>query len=479
MTGSSSRPLRWLGSIRVRILAVVVILLVVSSIGSVLLLRAVLLQRLQDEVDESLRREVEEFQLLSTETNPETGQPFEGDLRAVFDVYFSREVPDEGESLLAFIDGELYESRRAQDAAEADELRPAIEYWLSLDRYQQGGIDTDVGAASYAALPLQGRGENGLLVVANFPDFEREEIDSAVRTEIVVQLAAMVLVSLLGLLLAGRVLRPLVSLARTASTISDTELNQRIAVTGRDEASQIAAAFNEMLSRLERTFATQRQFLHDTSHELRTPLTVIRGHAEMIEVDATPEERRETIHLIVDEVDRMSRIVDDLFLLAMSERPDFLRADPVDLREVVFEAYQKVTALGVRDWRLDAEHSVIVVADRQRITQAIMQLAANAVRFTRDHDTIRIGTTAGSSTATIFVEDTGPGVPPDHAERIFGRFTRIRADDDSTSGAGLGLAIVKAIAEAHGGTVNVTSPPGSGARFEIIIPTDRSEGTTT
>jgi len=122
---------------------------------------------------------------------------------------------------------------------------------------------------------------------------------------------------------------------------------------------------------------------------------------------------------------------------------------------------------------------VIVVADRQRITQAIMQLAANAVRFTRDHDTIRIGTTAGSSTATIFVEDTGPGVPPDHAERIFGRFTRIRADDDSTSGAGLGLAIVKAIAEAHGGTVNVTSPPGSGARFEIIIPTDRSEGTTT
>jgi len=81
---------------------------------------------------------------------------------------------------------------------------------------------------------------------------------------------------------AGRVLRPLVSLARTAATISDTELNQRIAVTGRDEASQIAAAFNEMLSRLERTFETQRQFLHETSHELRTPLAVIRGHAELI-----------------------------------------------------------------------------------------------------------------------------------------------------------------------------------------------------
>lgn len=175
----------------------------------------------------------------------------------------------------------------------------------------------------------------------------------------------------------------------------------------------------------------------------------------------------------------MSRLVNDLSLLAMSERPDFLRADSVDLREVGFEAYQKVTALGVRDWRLDAPHSVIVVADRQRITQAIVQLAANAVKFTRDHDAIRVGTTDGGSTAAIWVEDTGPGVPPGDAEHVFGRFARTRSDDHSASGAGLGLAIVKAIAEAHGGTAKVTSPPGSGARFEIIIPTARSGGSTT
>ncbi|MDQ3310807.1 MAG: HAMP domain-containing histidine kinase [Actinomycetota bacterium] len=474
MTGRSSGPSRWLGSIRVRILAVVVVMLVVSSIGSVLLLRAVLFERLEDEVDESLRREAEEFGLLSTGNNPETGEPFAGDLRAVFDVYFAREVPDEGESLLAFIDGEVYRSERAQDAAEAEDLQPAIEYWLALDEREQGVIDTALGNAKYIAMPLTGQGQDGLYVVVNFPRFERREIASAVRTQIVVQLVTMVLVSALGLLLAGRVLRPLASLARTAPTISDTDLTQRIPVTGRDEASKIARAFNEMLTRLEGAFDTQKRFLHDTSHELRTPLTVIRGHVELLELDTTEADRQATIDLVTDEIDRMSRIVNDLFLLAMSERPDFLQVEPVDLREIVVDAHQKVTALGVRDWQVEAPAPVRVVADAQRLTQAITQLAANAVKYTDEDDTIRIGATARDGMAMVWVEDSGPGVSTEDAERIFERFGRAGQARDPDGGAGLGLAIVQAIAEAHGGSVQLRSTPGAGARFEILIPTDRS-----
>lgn len=176
MPSTSRWPRHWFDSIRVRILAVVVALLVVSSIGSALLLRAVLFERLTDEVDVTLGREVEEFRLLSTGSNPETGEPFDGDLAAIFDVYFAREVPDEGESLLAFIDGELYESRRAQDAAEPSEIQPAIEYWLTLDRAQHGAIDTVLGRARYEALPLAGSGGAGLFVVANFPDYERDDL---------------------------------------------------------------------------------------------------------------------------------------------------------------------------------------------------------------------------------------------------------------------------------------------------------------
>ncbi len=459
-------PQRWLGSIRVRILALVVILPVVASIGSVLALRAVLFEQLEDEVAVSLQREAEEFRLLSTGIDPITGEPFAGDLPALFDVYFAREIPDEGETLLAFLDGDLYQDRRAQDAADADEIRPAIDYWLSLDRREEGSIDTALGLARYVALPLTGRDGDGLFVVANFPAFEQEEIDEAVTTHVVVQMITMVLVAGLGLFLAGRVLRPLQSLAETAPTISDTDMHQRIPVTGRDEASLIATAFNDMLARLERAFAAQQRFLHDTSHELRSPLTVIRGHAELIGLDDTAADRAATVDLITDEVDRMSRIVNDLFLLAMSEHPDFLQVEPLDLRQVVLEAHQKVSVLAARDWQIDAPDAVPVSGDRQRLTQAIVQLVANAVKVTTTGDRIVIGTRVHDGNASLWVEDSGPGVPSDRAEQIFARAAR----GDSTDGAGLGLAIVRAIADAHHGTVTVRSRPGSGARFVITLP---------
>ncbi|MGH9270816.1 MAG: hypothetical protein ACRDZ2_06050, partial [Ilumatobacteraceae bacterium] len=154
----------WLRSIRVRTLVFVVVMLVVSSIGSLLLLRTVLYNRLDDEVALNLGQEAEEFRLLSGGNDPQTGQPFDGDLRAVFDTYFAREIPDEGESLLAFIDGELYEARRAQDAGRTSELDPAIDYWLSLERTEQGSIETAFGEARYVAMPLIGDAQDGLFV---------------------------------------------------------------------------------------------------------------------------------------------------------------------------------------------------------------------------------------------------------------------------------------------------------------------------
>ncbi len=455
---------------RVRILAVVIGLLLLSSIGSVLLLRTVLFERLDEQVQLDLDKEAAEFRLLSAGNDPQTGDPFDGDLRGVFDVYFRREIPNEGEALLAFVDGELYESRRAQDALAATELEPAVSYWLSLERSESGVIDTPIGLAPYVAIPLQGDGQDGLFVVVNFPQFERGEIDAAIRTQIAVHVGTLIVASLLGLALAGRVLRPLRSVASTARRITDTDLTQRIPISGRDEASQIAAAFNDMLTRLEAVFGTQRRFLDDTSHELRTPLTIVRGHVELLGLDETPEERQETIALITDEIDRMVDIVNDLLVLAQADHPDFLHLEPLDLGALVREVHRKATAMAARDWQEVTREPIVVLGDRRRLTQAILQLADNAVKHTSAGDRIQIGARVGGGDARLWVDDCGSGVSPHDAERIFERFGR-SASRDATAGTGLGLAIVRTIAEAHGGTVSLVARSGPGARFEITVPT--------
>ena len=225
-----------------------------------------------------------------------------------------------------------------------------------------------------------------------------------------------------------------------------------------------------MLARLETAFTSQRQFLDDTSHELRTPLTIIRGHVEMLELGTTPQDRQETIELVTDEVDRMGGIVNDLSLLARAEHPGFLDVETLDLSPVVRDVYLKATALAERQWRLETGEPVRTVADRHRISQAILQLAHNATKFTTEADTITIGVDLHGGHPRIWVDDSGAGVSPDDAETIFERFQRgADGGGGDTFGGGLGLAIVRAIAEAHGGRARLVPRPGPGARFELTL----------
>jgi two-component system OmpR family sensor kinase len=456
-----------LGSIRVRILAAVVVLLAGSSAVSIMLLRSALLQRLDDEITTSMRRETEEFALLTGGLNPRTGAPFSGDLHAMFDLYFAREVPDEGETLLAFIGDELYLTERAPNAMPAEQLGDATSYWLSLDDLEEGSRHSRAGLMRYRALPVSGAAEDGLLVVANFPAAEVAEINDAVRAQALTQFGAVVLASLIGLALAGRVLAPLRSLADTAQTISDTDLTRRIPVRGEDEASLITSAFNDMLERLEKAFATQRQFLDDAGHELRVPLTIIRGNLDLLELDTDPEGRAETSALIVDEIERMNRIVEDLLLLARADRPDFLSVGRVDLAELTTDVFRKAVVICDRDWELEAAAHAMIRADGQRLTQAMMQLAQNACQHTDKDAAIRLGSAFDGEHATLWVQDSGSVVPPEEAQRIFQRFVRGR---HRPGGSGLGLSIVAAIAEAHGGRARLAPHAGPGARFEIVVP---------
>jgi two-component system OmpR family sensor kinase len=289
-----------------------------------------------------------------------------------------------------------------------------------------------------------------------------------VRLAALVLLSVLIIASVLAWLVAGRVLAPLRLLADTARSIGESDLTRRIPVTGRDEIADLSRTFNAMLDRLEAAFATQRRFVSDASHELRTPITIVRGQLELLGDD--PDERRETIALVTDELDRMSRFVDDLLLLAKAERDDFLRVSEVELGALTDELFDKARGLGARDWRLEARGDAVVIADRQRLTQAIMGLAQNAVQHTADGDPIWLGSEVDRREARLWVRDDGPGIGPDDQERIFQRFARASASRRRSEGAGLGLAIVRAIAEAHGGRVALSSRPGAGATFTVIIP---------
>jgi signal transduction histidine kinase len=165
-----------------------------------------------------------------------------------------------------------------------------------------------------------------------------------------VSIGVLAIASLLAWTIAGRVLAPLRELRDTARGISDTDLTQRIDVKGRDEVAELGRTFNDMIDRLEGAFASQRAFVSDAGHELRTPITIIRGHLELLGDD--PQERADTIEVVTDELDRMSRFVDDLLTLAKAERADFLRPGPVDLDELTDELLTKARGLARRGWRL-------------------------------------------------------------------------------------------------------------------------------
>ena len=458
--------------VRTRILSWYVALLLLAVIAGLLLQRRVLLERLDEVVEDSLVQEVEELRTLAAGRNPTTAQPFAGDVAAVFDTFLRRNIPHEGEALLTFVDGRPYKSTVAPyQLASHEEL---VEHWSRLETMDRGEVETPAGPARYIAIPLREDGvTRGVFVVANFLRAERSEINDTLRVGAIVWGSVLLVASALAWMIAGRVLAPVRLLSDTARQLTETDLSRRIPVQGSDEIADLARTFNGMLDRLEKAFAGQRAFLDDAGHELRTPITVIRGHLELL--GDNPDERRETIAVVTDELDRMSRIVDDLLLLARSEQPDFLRPKAVDLDLFTAELFAKMKTLGDRAWELEGTGLGVLIVDRQRLTQVMMNLADNAVRHTAAGQRIALGSAISAGEARFWLQDSGPGIPRHEQERIFDRFARGEGASSSAGGAGLGLAIANVIVAAHGGRIEVAAEQGQGSRFTVLIP-QRPEG---
>jgi signal transduction histidine kinase len=282
----------------------------------------------------------------------------------------------------------------------------------------------------------------------------------------------LVLTAALAWSIAGRILRPVRELTSTARRITGSDLSARIPVEGRDELAELGGTFNDMVQRLEDGITSRRRFLDDVAHELRTPITIARGHLEVLGDD--PAERAETVAIVTDELDRMSRYVSDLLVLAKAEQPDFLSPAPIDLGELALDLLARLPGLAPRRWVLDAAPPVgivTVVADRERLEQAVLNLASNAVQHTDDGAEIGLDIGATGQEAWLAVRDTGPGVDAAVAETLFDRYARgATSRTTRPDGAGIGLSIVDAIARAHGGRASLTSTPGAGATFTVTVP---------
>jgi signal transduction histidine kinase len=285
--------------------------------------------------------------------------------------------------------------------------------------------------------------------------------------------------ALLASYLAGaRVSAPLRRMAGVATRVDAGDLGPRMEISGGrlDEVRVLAEAFNRMLDRLSEAFASQREFVADASHELRTPLTVISGQLEVLAAQENPSSAdvRRVERLVRAEITRISRLVDDLLILAQAERTDFLRVENVDVRAFVTDLWDGLTLTAERRFELGTIVDGSLRADPDRLTQALRNLARNAIEHTAEPDgLVRLDVSSLAPDRIRFVvSDDGPGIPEHERERVFERFHRTDSGRTrATGGAGLGLAIVRAIAEAHKGTVRVREPShGRGASIELILP---------
>ena len=288
--------------------------------------------------------------------------------------------------------------------------------------------------------------------------------------------------SLGGWFLAGSAINPIDRITRAADQISAQDLHQRLDLDlPNDEVGRLASTFDKMLARLEDAFERQKRFIADASHEMRTPLTILKGDVEVaLNRPRSVEEYQETLEMVNETTDRLTGLVEELFLLARADNnqvplqivefnlPDLLIKD---ISHLMPRAIEKNVALN-----LDAPDELSMQADLAKLSRLFINLIDNAIKYSEVGDEVTVRVTTQDQFACVAITDTGPGISPEHTSQLFQRFYRVDkarsrlTTDTNGSGAGLGLSIAQWLAELHGGRIEVVSDVGQGSTFTVWLP---------
>lgn len=447
-------------SLRLRIVIWMTLPLLVISLGLSAGAALIFQAQADRQIDDSLIRETNELQLLSENFSS---------AESLLTEFIQRSSPDENEQLLAIVDSKV-SLRSGVSGIRLDRQPEFLDLVSSVETSELGNFENELGSFRWIAVPVNGDQDSGVLVAVYNVQPQQQQTAIALASFSGMAAVAVLSAMVIAWFASGKIFRPIQSISQSLGSIDSSDLQTRVAVSGTgDELDKLAQEFNSMLDRLQVAFENQKQFVDDAGHELRTPLTVIRGHLDLLEKD--PIGNPGSLEIVKDELARMSRLVFDLQTLTKSNQPGFIELTEVNLNQLNDELFVKAESLAQRIWvPSDSACDSDFKLDRQRITQAVLQLADNACKQTKQDQHIQLGVECADDYVAFFVADSGPGIDIEQREKIKKRFARGKQHVEQGEGSGLGLAVVEAIAMAHGGYLRFDESQYDGAWVGIVLP---------
>lgn len=463
-------------SLQIRLPLIAIAVLALSLAVSAFIVFEALLLTSQGRLDDSIEGEslrLREFIALASPAalDPAQGtQPSSGELAATVERFLEQDARSNQYMTVVRIGERILTTPDAPAALELLRESNRLPDFDAVTPGQLRTVDTPEGAVRLLGFELLAADEQAsAVVIGSLGD---------VRSRAFIALGRISAAAGIGLLLAGallawvirRMLRPLNELATAARDAELEHLGERVELRGRaDEVGELAREFNRMLDRLEKSVFEQRRFMSAISHELRTPITIARGHLDLLD-GATPErlseQAPEAIGLVRNELMRMQRLVADLMALGRAADDDFVLTERTSLRDFFDELLLRVVGLGTPNVVIEPAEDITIIADPDRLAQAMLNLIVNAHLHARSHTTIRVGCTTNPDNVAFFVRDDGAGVDPSIRDTLFEPFVKAEGNRGST---GLGLSVVSAIAEAHQGAVWLDTG-SDGTMVSVIIP---------